>query len=472
MVRRDLSPIARFVELDLDAELARRARTDPSAWRLELARETARTVPAYRRFLDEHGIGEITSWDALPVATKESYVKRYPLEDRCRGGRLESCDMLAVSSGSTGEPTIWPRFVTDELAIAERFEQIFRGFGAHEKRTLAVVCFPLGTWVGGMFTTDCVRHLAAKGYPIVTVTPGNVKPEIARVVAELAPRFEQVVLLGYPPFIKDVIDHGVGWERMNLKLVLAGEVFSEDWRTLVAARAGIEDPARGFASMYGTADGGVLACETPASIAARRWLAAHPAEAKALFGDDRLPTLAQFDPFVRSIEATGGSLVVSGPAGVPLVRYGILDRGGVISWDELQARTVKLDGCPLPFVWVFGRGAFAVSIYGANVFPETVSMGLEQPTVAPWVTGKFVLEVKEDERRDVALWIAVELAAGVGADDAKRDAIARSIRQILVEKSSEYAAYVPPAKQEPRVTLWPEGDPSYFPVGVKHRYSR
>jgi phenylacetate-CoA ligase len=326
-----------------------------------------------------------------------------------------------------------------------------------------------------MFTTDCVRHLAAKGYPIVTVTPGNVKPEITRVLAELAPRFEQVVLLGYPPFLKDVIDHGAGWEKMNLKLVLAGEVFSEEWRALVAARAGIDDPAGAFASMYGTADGGVLACETRASITARRWFAEpeHRAEAKALFGDDRLPTLAQFDPFVRTIESVDGSLVVSGRAGVPLVRYGILDRGGVISWDDLRARVpVALAGHPLPFVWVFGRGAFAVSIYGANVFPETVSIGLEQPDVAPSVTGKFVLEVKEDADRDVALWIAVELAAGVPADDTKKHAIARSIRDTLVARSSEYAAYVPPAKQEPRVTLWPEGDPAYFPVGVKHRYSR
>lgn len=72
--------------------------------------------------------------------------------------------MIAVSSGSTGTPAFWPRFVTDELAIAVRFEQVFHdSFHADSRLTLTVVCFALGTWVGGMYTAACCRHLATKG---------------------------------------------------------------------------------------------------------------------------------------------------------------------------------------------------------------------------------------------------------------------------------------------------------------------
>jgi phenylacetate-CoA ligase len=46
--------------------------------------------------------------------------------------------MLAVSSGSSGEPAVWPRFVSDEIGTAFRFEQVFRdAFRAHEQRTAA-----------------------------------------------------------------------------------------------------------------------------------------------------------------------------------------------------------------------------------------------------------------------------------------------------------------------------------------------
>ena len=38
--------------------------------------------------------------------------------------------------------------------------------------------------------------------------------------------------------------------------------------------------------------------------------------------------------------------------------------------------------------------------------------------------------------------------------------------------NTEFANYVPTEFQEPLVTLYPTGHPDYFPVGVKHRYSR
>jgi hypothetical protein len=66
---------------------------------------------------------------------------------------------------------------------------------------------------------------------------------------------------------------GVPWADYAIKLVLAGEVFSEQWRDLVALRAGIADPVSDVAALYGTADAGVLGNETPLSVAVRRFLA-------------------------------------------------------------------------------------------------------------------------------------------------------------------------------------------------------
>ncbi len=250
--------------------------------------------------------------------------------------------MIAVSSGSTGQPTYWPRFLADELAVASRFEQIFHdSFDADRKPTLAVVCFPLGTWVGGLYTASCCRHLALKGYPVTVVAPGNDKEEILRVAPELAPAFSQTVLLGYPPFLKGVIDTGIGrgvnWASLGVKLVLAGEVFSEEWRDLVGSRAGMGRPARDSAALYGTADAGVLGNETPLSITIRRFLARTPHAARALFGQSRLPTLVQYDPLSRFFEARDGTLLFSGDNGVPLIRYHIADEGGILSHQDMLA---------------------------------------------------------------------------------------------------------------------------------------
>jgi phenylacetate-CoA ligase len=486
--------LADFVATPLDAALA--GAEDMVAAQsnaVALFQAVARDVPAYAAFLADHAIepASIRTYDdfqRLPLINKANYHSQYALSELCRFGRLEANDFIAVSSGSTGQPTFWPRFLTDELPIARRFEQAFHdSFRADERRTLAVVCFALGTWVGGMFTTSCCRHLAARGYPITVVSPGNNMAEILRVVQRLAPQFDQTVLLGYPPFLKDVIDtglaNGIDWPAFHPKLVMAGEVFSEEWRTLVGQRMGSTEPCFDSVSLYGTADAGVLGNETPLSVAIRRFLASQPDAARELFGESRLPTLVQYDPRSRFFEVQDRTLLFTGDNGTPLIRYHIADSGGLVPYHsmldfvrqkgfdptmDLGERGVR----SMPFAFVFGRADFTISYFGANVFPENVTVGLEQAPVDAWVTGKFVMQAREDDDRNAYLSIVVELGSGVSPDAEKVEAVTESILRHLRRLNSEFAHYVPTERQRPRVELASLGDPAYFPVGVKHRYTR
>jgi phenylacetate-CoA ligase len=248
-------------------------------------------------------------------------------------------------------------------------------------------------------------------------------------------------------------------------------------------RLGGGQPLFDTASLYGTADGGVLGNETPLSIAVRRFLADRPEAARAVFGQDRLPTLVQYDPMSRFFEAVDGALVFSGDNGIPLVRYGILDTGGVVPFEAMMATLAGLGfdplplleggiARPMPFAYVFGRSDFTVSFHGANVFPENVTVGLEQPGVREWVTGKFVLEVRHDAALDEHLAVVVELAPGETASPARQEAAARSIEEHLCRLNSEYRSYVPEGRRTPRVYLEPAASPVWFPPGVKHRYTR
>jgi phenylacetate-CoA ligase len=476
----------------LDAALS--GSGDPAERAVALFRETAESVPAYGDWLGKQGfepkgVRGPADFARVPILSKENYVLRYPLASRCRGGRIEDCDTVAVSSGSTGVPTFWPRSTLDEYGVMRRFEQVFvDAFRAHEQKTLAVVCFALGTWVGGMYTASACRLMAARGYPILVVTPGNSKDEILRVLRDLAPSFEQVVLLGYPPFLKDTLDagraRGIDFGPMRVKCVMAGEVFSESWRDLLLERMGADSPCYATASLYGTADGGVLGNETPLSISVRRLLAERPDLARDIFGESRLPTLVQYDPCSRYFEAHERRILFTGDGGVPLVRYAILDEGGVIPHDGLLRR-LRAEGLepyasldqgrgarPLPFVYVFGRADFTVSFYGANVYPENVSVGLEAPDVHGFVSGKFVMEVREGGDGPPLLSIAVELAPGESATEERTALVATSVLRELLRLNSEFANYVPVERRLPEVRLLASGDPGYFPVGVKHRYTR
>lgn len=496
-----IAALQAFLTTSLEDLLQTHASADTETAVLELFQHIVATVPAYQDFLQKQAvyasqIQTLADFQRLPLTTKQNYLQQYKLSQLCRNGQLESCDMIAASSGSTGQPTFWLRSLSDEFQIATRFEQIFHdSFQADCHRTLAVVCFALGTWVGGLYTANCCRHLASKGYPITVITPGNQKAEILRVVQAIGADFDQVVLLGYPPFLKDVIDtglaEGVAWHQYNLKWVMAGEVISEEWRTLVGTRVGSIHPCHDSASLYGTADAGVLGNETPLSICIRRWLADHPVAARELFGESRLPTLVQYDPLSRFFEVQDGTLLFSGDNGIPLVRYHISDTGGIIPYQtmlqflakqgfdpvaHLRAEARFPDAIrgvyPLPFVYVFGRSHFTVSYFGANIYPENVTVGLEQAPICDWVTGKFVMQVKEDSDRNQFLSIVVELAPRIAASEEKQQAIAHTIKHHLKRLNSEFANYTPDAYQTPQVTLAQTGDPDYFPVGVKHRYTR
>jgi len=485
----DLEALDELLRTPLAERLARCRADDPAARALETVRRVRREVPAYAEYLEYRGVEAIESLSDAPLVTKADYVRGHALSERT-AGRPADLSMVAVSSGSTGEPVVWPRSLRHEAEVAFRFEQVFHdGFRADERTTLAVVCFPLGTWVGGMFTAACCRLLALKGYPITVATPGNKPEEIFRTVLELAPGYEQLVLLGYPPFMKGVLDRGaergIDWAAHGTKLVFAGEVFSEAWRDLVCARIGAEAPHLATASLYGTADSGVLGNETPLSVLIRRFFADHPDAARARFGESRLPTLVQYDPMDRYFEVHEDTLVVTADGGVPLARYHIADHGGVTPYAAMLEAVREAGGDPealvaaagergareLPFVHVFGRADFTVSFFGANVYPENISVGLEQAPISEWCSGKFVLWVCHDDD-EPELSLAVELLPGVPTEAASADEIEEAVLAQLLRLNSEFAHYVPARWQRPRVTLHENGDATWFPVGIKHRYTR
>lgn len=159
-------------------------------------------------------------------------------------------------------------------------------------------------------------------------------------------------------------------------------------------------------------------------------------------------------------------------------RYGIGDAGGFLSFQQMLD-TVKSKGLDIPkditrriqpFVWVFGRSFWVVSVYGANVYVENIMVGLEQPEMESITTGKFVLFVEEDKDLNPRIALHVELAPEKEPSNLLCDQVAISITQQLLRLNSEYANYVPIDSQTPKIYLHTFGSPKHFPAGVKHSY--
>jgi phenylacetate-CoA ligase len=324
------------------------------------------------------------------------------------------------------------------------------------------------------------------------LTPGINKKEIFEALKNIGHQYDQIILCGYPPFMKDIVDEaklqGVRWKDYSIKMIFAAEAFSEKFRDYVMRKVGMKNVYRDTMNIYGSADLGTMAEETPISILIRRLALKNNKIYKKLFSEaTRLPTLAQYIPNFINFEAVNKNIYVSGDNILPLVRYEIGDNGGVINFDDVErifleeglnlrkeAKRVGIVNtiAELPFVYIYERTDFSTKLYGAIIYPEYIKAGLQHPTLQKYITGKFTIFTKNDAKQDEYLEINIELKPKINESEWLSRESARHIVQTLLIKSAEYAnnANMMPDKVKPRIVFWPYEHPMHFQAGVKQKW--
>ena len=309
---------------------------------LEVLRRAADTVPAYRDFLSRHGVAAAKvrtpeDFRAIPPMTKANYLQQYPLKELMWNGDVTRAGVWSTSSGSSGRPTYWPR---NEVAVDESellFDRVFRrNFESHRLSTLVVVGFAMGKWIGGTYTYSAMLGLRRRGHRLSVITPGLDTQEIVASISTLGPSYDQVVLAGYPPFLKDVLDEAPQKVRQGLRILVWGENISENWRNRI-----LEHRVADVCAVYGTADAGFIGHETPATIAVRNLARDDSRLSHLLFGSGESiqPTFVEYDPQLRYLESASNeddNLLLTVDSAIPLIRYGSIDRGQVLTGDQVD----------------------------------------------------------------------------------------------------------------------------------------
>ena len=204
---------------------------------LKVFKESAENSPAYRDFLKinkikPQSIQTIADFENLPVLNKKNYVAKYPLEELSFEGKLSSKYTVEKSSGYGGGSFFWPRLAEEDAIFPKYIEYAFVQFyGIDKKSTLVILTLALGTWTSGEKMAEALRMAAKKpNYKMTVITPGANQEEVIEIVKTLSKQYEQTVIVGYPPFIKSVIDEGIrhriSWKKLNTKLGLGGEGYS------------------------------------------------------------------------------------------------------------------------------------------------------------------------------------------------------------------------------------------------------
>jgi phenylacetate-CoA ligase len=376
-------------------------------WERRAFYHAAYRVPAYGKFLVQQGLSN----KEIPETDKESYIRAFPIEERCLDGKLFLKNVMAdESSGSTGTPYDWVRS-RREREESHLTISYFATYCFGREPLFTINAFSMGAWATGI---NMGMALQKNG------SVKNTGPDIQKIfhTLEFFGPGHTYLITGYPPFLKRLMDEaqdrGFPLEKFRLYALVGGEGMSEGLRDYLLKRF------QKVFSGYGATDIEIgLAGETPLSVAIRRLALANPAVRKALFGDDpRLPMLFQYNPLMHHIKVNSRSellfTVTRRSLLSPRVRYNVHDQGGVMRFDEMKKvlsglgfeldRLVESRACGplnLPFIWVFGRSDTTVSVMGANIYPEDLEHCLYAEPELARITRSFCLSVSESAQGGV-----------------------------------------------------------------------
>jgi len=451
---------------------------------LAVFRRAARTVPAYRAFLREHGImpRDVRTFDdflQLPTTSKESYLLKHDLASLMPGGKLDGTCMVTRSSGYSGQPIFWPRLKRQDYGGVLGLDAFYSLFGVASRSTLALVTFALGMHSAGQSLIDSSLRVARRpGNKLAIATPGASVKETLELVSHLSPRFEQTIIWGYPSLVHKIVvagaDSGIRWGDLNTFVICAGEGFSESWRRLVVGLLGGPPHPMRVCALYGSADAGLMGFDTPASLLARQLAFDQRNLQDCLFRGRPPLAFVQFSPVERFFESVEGELALTCWRAVPMLRYLLHDVGDVLPFSAVmecfrscgispEEAVVANGAIPqqvwrLPFLSCFGRSDGTVSVVGANVYPHTV----QHVFSGHREVSHFKLAVEEDATGQTRLTVYVESVddePSIQATKHLERVLHDQVLDALLRGNWDYrgAMYDDPAAADPRIVIVPRG---------------
>ena len=425
---------------------------------LRIFQKTARTVPAYRRLLEQEGIAacKVDSLDAfhrqVPIIDKRSWFGN-ALKEICTGGNLDGIASFYSSSGQTGffSYGVETRQEQKNAALSVEFA-LQQAFQALDRKSLLINCLPMGV------------RLHTRSLPVAET---SVREDVIwSLLRKLEGEFEQFILIGEHPFLKHVIEGGsagpnpIDWPKLRIHAVTGAEYVAENFRTYLASLLGmdVENPDSGKVIVnYGLSELSVsIAQENWHTIQIRRLAHTNLRFREALCGGDCAfcPNVMQYYPSqvyleTQRLQSDREELVVTMldiHRRIPIIRYNTGDCAQIASHGDIArllhdfGRTDLIPPLRLPFVLLRGK-CKGLPSSSAIIYPEMIKEALYGDVrIAAAITGNFSLRDGESTA-EVLVQLKEALKPSAEIQESLRRQIAHSFGTAIIVKPVAYKDY-------------------------------
>ena len=437
-------------------------------WKAWLVFENAkRTVPAYKDFLQKNGQTEIPihGWEpdltVIKPMDKESYIKKYSIEERCRNGKIPATGVVVdESSGTSGTPNNWVRGKNERDAVKYALQTALH-FLVGKKPIFFINAFALGPWATGMNVS--------MSFVDVSILK-SVGPDVKKIEDTLnlfGPKYHYIIS-GYPPFLKALVDSSkVDWAKYDIIIIYGGEGMSEGMRKYLGKSS------KQIYGSYGASDLEInIATENDFTIALRKTLVSNKQLYDKIVKHGTLPMVFQYNPLDYYIESNEqGELLVTlcrKSNVAPKVRYNIHDLGHVLRFPEFKKIISELGlnisdignaQSDLPLLFHYGRSDMAVGFYGCKITPGEIEDIIFNNSNLTKQVNSFSLITTEDEKMNKLLILALEM--NEGEQPLKDlDKINKEIFESLKTINQDYkeSSKMIPAGLEPKLEVYSFGE--------------
>lgn len=489
------APDIREIMMDYNKAVKFFANTPAEAWEglgaktaMTVFGETVKTIPVYQEFLklqkfDPSLVKSMEDFYKIPTSDKYNYIQPYGFNDVNSVKAGQDLYSFSLSSGTVDEPTIWPRYFQQEEFLVLVFDLFMRLYWQIDKKsTLFINAFALGPWIAGFTVHQSVRPLTQK-YNLTIATTGADVDSIVYSVVKLSKLYNQTIIWSYPTFARTILDRledaGVNLKKINLKMFIAGEGHTVEWRQYINKLiTGDPEDLSTIIDGYGITDVSLAGMGSALTNLIRDLAQKNEKLREDLFGKtDCVPSLFQYNPATYFIEEYNGEIMFTTKSTTPLVRYNIHDRGGVIKFREMEEllkshgydykKLMKKKGLSedivwqQPFVYCFGRRDDTVIIGGANIFPEQIAPVLFNSKVKD--IHSFKLATDHDEEQHQLFYVFLELRSGVNynkhqLEKAKKkyhDLILKQIKDVNFDFVDAYR--MDPKVGDPKILIYETG---------------